>query len=381
MPTQALPDAKDKLLFTPGPLTTSRTVKQAMLRDLGSRDFEFIRLVRDVRARLLAVAQTSQEHGYEAVLMQGSGTFAVEAMLSSTVPPDGKLLVVANGAYGERMATMAKVLKIDLTTLSYPEETSPVVDDIAKALHQDAAVTHVAVVHCETTTGMVNPIERIGDVVHRAGRRFCVDAMSSFGAIPIDIAASRIDYLVASANKCLEGVPGIAFVLARRDALDATRTYARSLSLDVYAQWRGLEANGQFRFTPPTHVLLALDQALTELEDEGGVTARAARYRANHQRLIAGMRALGFREYLHPEQQGYIITSFRYPEHPNFRFEDFYERLNQKGMVIYPGKVSRADCFRIGTIGRIFAEDLDVLLAMVREVMGEMELPLPQRIG
>jgi 2-aminoethylphosphonate-pyruvate transaminase len=369
--------AKDKTLFTPGPLTTSRTVKQAMLRDLGSRDFEFIGLVRRVRARLLEVAGTSQAGGYEAILMQGSGTFAVESMLSSTVPPDGKLLVVINGAYGERIAMMANVLKIDATALRYAEDVTPVADDVAEALQRDAAITHVVVVHCETTTGIVNPIADIGRVVQRFHKHYCVDAMSSYAAIPIDVEGSGIDYLVSSANKCLEGVPGIGLVLARRAALAATRGYGRSLSLDLHAQWQGLESNGQFRFTPPTHVLLALDQALNELAAEGGVPGRAARYRANYECLIAGMRALGFAEYLHPEQQGYIITSFRYPDHPRFGFEEFYDRLNRRGMVIYPGKVSRADCFRIGTIGRIFTADISNLLATIRDVMEDMGMSVP----
>jgi 2-aminoethylphosphonate-pyruvate transaminase len=364
--------AKDKTLFTPGPLTTSRTVKQAMLRDLGSRDFEFIALVKRVRERLLAAAGTSTARGFESVLMQGSGTFAVEAMLSSSVPSHGKVLVIVNGAYGERMISIAGALRIETAILRYAEDSLPSADELAAALARDSAVTHVAVVHCETTTGIVNPIEAIGAIVRRFGKRYCVDAMSSFGAIPIDLEAAGIDHLAASANKCLEGVPGIGFVLARRAALEECQGRARSLSLDLHAQWRGLETSGQFRFTPPTHVLLALDQALAELEQEGGVTGRAARYRANHERLIVGMRALGFREYLSADRQGYVITAFRYPEHPNFRFEEFYERLNRRGMVIYPGKVSRADCFRIGTIGRIFVEDIDLLLAAIREVLGEM---------
>ncbi len=366
--------AKDKLLFTPGPLTTSRTVKLAMLRDLGSRDAEFIELVRSVRKRLLVVGGVSAEAGYEAVLIQGSGTFAVEAVVSSTVPPDGKLLVVANGAYGERIAQMAAVLRLEHTVLRCAEDTTPVPEEVAAVLAREARITNVVMVHCETTTGIINPIDAIGRVVRGFGLVFCVDAMSSFGAVPIDPPASGIDFLIASANKCLEGVPGIALVLARRDALLATEGFARSLSLDLLAQWRGLETNGQFRFTPPTHVLLALDQALRELEDEGGVTARAARYRANHATLVDGMRALGFAELLEPRDQGYIITSFRYPEDPRFDFEQFYARLSRKGMVIYPGKVSRADCFRIGTIGRLFEADVRCLLAMVRETVAEMGL-------
>jgi len=370
--------ARDKTLFTPGPLTTSRTVKQAMLRDLGSRDFAFIELVRRVRERLLGLAGVSQAAGYEAVLVQGSGTFGVEAVLGSCVPRDGKLLVIANGAYGERMLAMAAVLGIAHTALRYAEDTVPVAGDVDHALAADPAVTTVAVVHCETTTGLVNPIAEIGAVVEDRGKTYCVDAMSSFGAIPLDLSDGRIDFMMTSANKCLEGTPGVSIVLARRAALEQADA-ARSLSLDLRAQWRGLEANGQFRFTPPTHVILALGQALAELAAEGGVPGRAARYAANHERLLAGMRALGFREYLRPALQGSIITSFRYPTDPHFDFDEFYERLNDKGLVIYPGKVSQADCFRIGTIGRVFPADIDVLLVMIRETLSEMHVAIPVR--
>ncbi len=363
--------SKDKLLFTPGPLTTSMTVKQAMLKDLGSRDIEFIDLVKDIRSRLLEIGGVGDE-GYEAIIMQGSGTFTLEAVVSSTVPPDGKLLVIINGAYGRRIAQIAGIHNIQTTALEFPENQVPDLEQIEKALEADAAITNVAVIHCETTTGLINPVKDIGQIVQRHSRRLFVDAMSSFGAVPIDLAEWGIDYLVSSANKCIEGVPGFGFALARREALMQTEGIARSLSLDLLSQWKGLDQNGQFRFTPPTHALLAFHQALLELEAEGGVPGRAARYRANYETLIAGMGAMGFQEYLEPEDRGYIITSFRYPPHPKFDFDEFYKRLNDRGYVIYPGKVSQADCFRIGTIGRIFESDVNDLLAALREVVAEM---------
>ncbi|NUN95595.1 MAG: 2-aminoethylphosphonate--pyruvate transaminase [Candidatus Omnitrophica bacterium] len=367
--------SNDKPLFTPGPLTTSRTVKQAMLRDLGSRDFEFVGLVRDIRDRLLALGGVDSET-YAAIPMQGSGTFAIEAVLSSAIPPEGKLLVIVNGAYGKRMVQMARIHKIDTLALEFPEDQRPSLDEADRMLASHPGVTHVAVVHCETTTGILNPIEELGRMVRARALRFVVDAMSSFGAIPTDLARCEIDFLVSSANKCIEGVPGFAFVLARKEALLETEGWARTLSLDILAQWRGLESNGQFRFTPPTHALLAFHQALLELEQEGGVEGRHARYSHNHEVLIRGMREIGFEEYLAPELQGPIITSFRYPEHPNFSFEEFYRRLNERNYVIYPGKVSNADCFRIGTIGRIFESDILALLAAVREVVLEMGVEL-----
>ncbi len=367
--------SKDKLLFTPGPLTTSMTVKQAMLQDLGSRDFEFIELVKEIRSRLLEIGGVG-DGGYEAIIMQGSGTFTLEAVVSSTVPQDGKMLVIINGAYGRRIAQIADIHSIQTTALEFPENQVPDLEQIENALKADAEITNVAVIHCETTTGLINPVKDIGQIVQRHSRRLFVDAMSSFGAVPMDLAEWGIDYLVSSANKCIEGVPGFGFALARREALMQTEGIARSLSLDLLSQWKGLDQNGQFRFTPPTHALLAFRQALLELEAEGGVAGRAARYRANYETLIAGMGAIGFQEYLEPEDRGYIITSFRYPPHPNFEFDEFYERLNNRGYVIYPGKVSQADCFRIGTIGRLFESDVNDLLTALREVIAEMAIEL-----
>lgn len=366
---------KDKVLFTPGPLTTSQTVKAAMLRDLGSRDFEFIEAIKTIRQSLLEIAGV-QKGEYEAVPMQGSGTFAIEAVLSSTIPPGGKLLVIINGAYGKRIQHIANVLKIDVDVLTYPENTMPSPADVEETLSKDSAITHVAVIHCETTTGIMNPIQKIGEIVHKHKRIYFIDAMSSFGAIPIDFNSCHIDYLVSSANKCIEGVPGFAFAICRNELFLKTESYARSLSLDLYHQWKGLESNGQFRFTPPTHTLLAFHQALMELKEEGGVEARANRYRANYDTLVAGMRKMGFQEYLPAELQGYIITSFVYPTHPNFAFETFYESLNQKDQVIYPGKVSDADCFRIGNIGRIFPADVQTLLGAIRQTLDELQIKL-----
>ena len=366
--------AQDKPLFTPGPLTTSLTVKQAMLRDLGSRDVEFITAVRELRDELLSVAGVSQEAGYEAIIMQGSGTFSVEAVIASTMPPRGKLLVVVNGAYGDRIVKIAKVHQIETVVQQYRENELPSLDAIDQALAEDDEIKMVVAVHCETTSGIINPIEKIGQIVSKHGRCYFVDSMSAFGAVPLDFAAAHIDFLVSSANKCIEGVPGFGFCICRRDALLATRGWSRTLSLDLLGQWEGLEKNGQFRFTPPTHTILAFRQALRELEQEGGVAGRAARYEENYRTLLAGMRRLGFNEYVDPEIQGYIITSFRYPEDPNFQFEKFYDLLNESGFVIYPGKVSDADCFRIGNIGRIDKSDVEALLEAISNVLETMQV-------
>ncbi|MFO0790988.1 MAG: 2-aminoethylphosphonate--pyruvate transaminase [Pirellulales bacterium] len=368
---------RDKPLFTPGPLTTSLTVKEAMLRDLGSRDDEFIEIVRSIRSQLLSLAGVSQSQGYECVLLPGSGTYSVEAVVSSAVPPDRKLLAIVNGAYGNRIVTIAKRHGIEAIILNSRENALPSLSDIERTLEDHPEILLTAVVHCETTSGIMNPIEAIGQIVSSHGGRYFVDSMSAFGAVPIDFEAAQIDFLVSSANKCIEGVPGFGFAICRRDALAETEGLARTLSLDLFAQWQELERSGQFRFTPPTHTLLAFNQALKELAAEGGVCGRGDRYRQNHELLCRGMQKLGFSEYVPRQLQGSIITSFRYPRHANFNFTEFYQQLNDKGFVIYPGKVSDADCFRIGTIGRLSTSDVTALLSAIREALGEMGIELP----
>ncbi|WP_339911722.1 2-aminoethylphosphonate--pyruvate transaminase [Symmachiella dynata] len=366
----------DKVLFTPGPLSTSPTVKQAMLRDVGSWDQEFIDIVQRIRSQLLTLAGVSKSAGYEAVPLQGSGSFGVEAAIGSSVPPGGKMLSLVNGAYGERIVKMAQHLKIDQVVLRTEEHEIPDVEKVRQTLADDADITNVIVVHCETTTGIVNPIEEIGNIVAAAGRIYTVDAMSSFGALPIDLPACHIDYLISSANKCLQGVPGFSFVLARRAVLEASEGHARSLCLDLLDQWRAFETHGRFRYSPPTHSFLALEQALVELEAEGGMSGRAARYEENRRTLIAGMRRLGFREYLQPEQQSCIISTFHYPADPKFDFDTFYNVLKERGSIIYPGKLGDVDCFRIGTIGHMFPADVENLLAAIEDAIAVMELDM-----
>ena len=375
----ALPAAKDKLLFTPGPLTTSLSVKQAMLHDAGSWHFEFNALVADVRERLLQLAGVARATGWEVVPLQGSGTFGVEAVFQTCVPAEGKVAVLTNGAYGDRIVQMLKHARIVHVVLRALEDQPVDPDALDQLLAQDKAVTHIAVVHCETTTGIINPIEAIGRVARKHGKIHVVDAMSSFGAIPIDFEACGIDFLISSANKCIEGVPGFAFVFCRRQVLIACEGYARSLSLDLLGQLKGFEKNGQFRYTPPTHALLAFHQALAEIEQEGGVAARGARYRRNHETLMAGMGELGFRALLPAPVQSYIITAFRTPADPQFSFEAFYRQLSDRGFIIYPGKLTQVDTFRIGNIGRLFPSDLDQLVHAIRGTMREMGCAVPVR--
>lgn len=362
------------LLFTPGPLTTSATVKEAMLKDMGSRDYAFMNAVKEIRSGLLTLANVSKEKGYECVIMQGSGTFGVESVISSVIGEKEKLLVLANGAYGERIAKMAKIHRLNHEVVRFDEDTIVTPESVEKYLAANSEITHVACIHSETTTGLFNPIGVIGEVCKKYGKVFIVDAMSSFGGVVMDMSAMNIDFLISSSNKCIEGVPGFAFALCKKSELEKAKGQARSLSLDIYDQWAGLEANGQFRFTPPTLSIMAFQQAMKELEIEGGVAAREKRYKANKSILDEGMHHMGFKQYLAPQIQGHIITSFLYPDTPKFRFNEFYSKLNDRGFVIYPGKLSKADAFRIGNIGQIFPDDVKALLEAIAIVMKEFEI-------
>jgi 2-aminoethylphosphonate-pyruvate transaminase len=362
------------LLLTPGPLTTSKTVKQSMLRDYCTWDRDYNDLVTEIRGRLVRLALGDRgpttRDDYTAVLMQGSGTFAVEATIGSIIPPHGRLLVVNNGAYGQRMVQIAARLKIDCTELAQSEIEPAKPAQIEQALARDPRITHVALVHCETTTGMLNPAAEVGRIARRHGKIFVLDAMSSFAGIPFTIEDVAAHYLITSANKCIQGVPGFGVVIADRAELEKTAGWARSLSLDLFDQWREMETKGgKWRYTSPTHVVRAFSTALDELDAEGGVAARHKRYCENHRVLVEGMQRLGFQLLLAPEHRSPIITSFLYPLDPSFSFEALYAALKQRGFVIYPGKISQAETFRIGTIGHVFPRDIARLIECLEEVV------------
>ncbi len=357
-------DAKPSpILLTPGPLNTSAATKQAMLRDWGSRDQEFLDLTASIARRLVAIVNGDPE--YVAVPLQGSGTFALEATLGTLIGPKDKLLVLTNGAYGGRLQRIAAILGRAHGTLDHPEHLPLDPDWLDKVLTADAAISHVAAVHCETSSGMLNPIAEIALVCRRHRRRLIIDAMSSLGAVPIDAAALGAEAIVSSANKCLEGVPGLAFAIIRRGALMAAKNQSPSLSFDLYAQWQGFEGNGQWRFTPPTHVIAALDRALIEHASEGGVAGRSSRYRENHAVLVAGMRALGFETFLPDGLQAPTIVAFRQPK--GFDFASFYGQMRNRGYVVYPGSLTEQPTFRIGCMGHIFAKDMQAALAAAAE--------------
>ncbi len=360
----------DAWLLTPGPLTTSRKVKQAALHDYGSRDHHLIAINQDMRERLVAIVHGRDE--FVAVPLQGSGTFVVEAMLGTFVPKSGKLLVLINGAYGTRMVRICDYIGRETAILETPENVPVDPAHVDRVLANDSSITHVVIVHCETTTGILNPIAEVGAVVARHDRKYLIDAMSAFGAIALDSRHIRFDAVVASSNKCLEGIPGMGFCIARKSALQQTSGNAHSLTLDLYEQWVSMEKNAQWRFTPPVQVIASFHQALKEFEAEGGVEGRGGRYQNNCKILVEGMRQLGFETLLPDELQAPIIVTFLTPQDPKFEFEDFYDRLRDKGYIIYPGKLTVADTFRIGCIGRIDAEQMYGVLNVIEATLKQM---------
>ena len=353
-------------LLTPGPLTTTDTVKKEMLFDHCTWDEDYKQITQNIRKELLRLAHVSEDI-YTAVLMQGSGTFGVESVIGSSVGSHDKLLVCANGAYGERMAEIAS--KMDKDVIIYRENYDRIPDaaKVAKLLENDPEITHVGMIHSETTSGILNDIAAVGKAVKTAGKTFIVDAMSSFGGVDIDVSGIGIDFLISSANKCIQGVPGFSFIICKREALKACRGVSKSLSLDLYDQWETMEKDGKWRFTSPTHTVLAFARALKELEAEGGISARSKRYYDNNRELIRRMKAMGIRPYIDSEHQGPIITTFFYPEGKSFSFDEMYYYIKDRGYAIYPGKVTDADTFRIGNIGEIYLEDIDRVCSIMED--------------
>jgi 2-aminoethylphosphonate-pyruvate transaminase len=365
----------EPLLLTPGPLTTSKTVKQAMLRDWGSRDRDFIELTRVVCDELTRIAGADPKSGrFACVPIQGSGTFAVEAVVDTLVPRNGRLLILVNGAYGRRIQKICAYINRDCEILECAEDEPTPVDRLAGILDGDASISHVAAFHCETTSGILNPLEDIAGVVAGAGRKLIVDAMSTFGAIEIDAERLGLSAVIASANKCLEGVPGMGFAVINADDLAGAAGNATSLSLDLHDQWQNFQETGQWRFTPPTHVLAALAQAIREHDEEGGIAGRGARYADNCRILRDGMAAMGFQPLLTEEVQAPIIVTYHAPMDDNYDFGAFYDALHAKGFAIYPGKITKADSFRIGCIGRIDGDDIRQALAAISETIAEQNI-------
>ncbi|WP_413206920.1 2-aminoethylphosphonate--pyruvate transaminase [Rhodospirillum sp. A1_3_36] len=364
---------RDPYLLTPGPLTTSDRTKQAMLRDWGSWDGDFKAVTARIRSRLVdIIGGGALEDPFVCVPMQGSGSFVVEAMLGTLVPRDGKVLVPMNGAYGQRMVKSLTVMGRAVVPLDKGDYLPPTPEEIDRILANDPAITHLALVHCETSSGILNPLRAIAEVVAKHGRRLLIDAMSSFGALSIDARSLPFDAVVASANKCLEGVPGFGWALVKRSVLEAAEGQAHSLTLDLHDQWRAMEASGQWRFTPPTHVVVALDAALDQYLEEGGLLGRHARYAHNRDILVTGLERQGFHPLLDSRWRSPIIVTFHSPAHPKFSFPAFYEAVKRRGFVLYPGKLTKVESFRVGCIGQVFPEQMNAVVAAMGEALTEL---------
>ena len=356
-------------LLTPGPLTTSRTVKEEMMVDHCTWDNDYKQITQKIRAELLELAHVSPEE-YTAVLMQGSGTFGVESAITSSVGKDGKVLILSNGAYGERQEDICRHAGINYRIQKFPYYETPDATVVEQILQEDPDITHVSMVHSETTSGILNDIESVARVVKAAGKVFIVDAMSSFAGVEIPVADWGIDFIISSANKCIQGVPGFSFIICRLDELMKCEGKAVSLSLDLYDQWKGM-FDGKWRFTSPTHVVLAFAKAIEEMKEEGGIPARSKRYADNQKLLVSEMAKLGYKTYIDEAHQGPIITTFFYPENCNYTFKEMYEYIKARGYAIYPGKVTEAETFRIGNIGEIYREDIEKLIAIYKDFLAE----------
>jgi 2-aminoethylphosphonate-pyruvate transaminase len=356
---------EEPYLLTPGPLTTATSTKTAMLKDWGSWDEDFKGVTAEIRARLVAMCGGGDT--YDCVPMQGSGTFSVEAALASFIPKDGKALVLMNGAYGQRSAKILDYIGRDHVSLDKGDYLPPMPEEVAEILEKDADITHVLVVHCETSSGILNPLQGISDVTYKMGRKLIVDSMSAFGAVPVDVADVPFEALVSSANKCIEGVPGFGFILAKKSALEASKGNSHSLSLDVYDQWEYMNKTGQWRFTPPTHTVVAFLEALRLHEKEGGVVGRLARYSSNRDILVNGMIEMGFAPLLDKQWLSPIITTFFSPDDESFDFKTFYNEIKSRGYVIYPGKLTEAESFRIGFIGALDNQVMRGVLKAIKE--------------
>jgi len=361
---------RDPILLTPGPLTTSLQTKAAMLRDWGSWDAKFNAVTARVRERLLAIINAAGSH--VCVPMQGSGTFSIEAAVNTLVPRDGHVLTLVNGAYGKRMARLTEMMGRKSSILETADGVPASAADVGRALDADASITHVGLIHCETSTGILNPLPEIAAAVAGRGRRLIVDAMSSFAALPIDAAAVPFDALVAASGKCVEGPPGMGFVFVRKGVLDTCAGNSTSLSLDLHDQWTYMEKTTQWRFTPPTHIVVALDAALEQYAAPGGQPARHARYSANCEALLAGMKDLGFSAFLDPKIQAPIIVTFHAPGDPKYAFKAFYDKVRDKGFVLYPGKLTQVETFRVGCIGAIGPEEMRHAVNAIRDALREL---------
>ena len=365
--------ANDRILLTPGPLTTSLQTKLAMLRDWGSWDVEFIGVTARVRKSLLKIVHGEDSH--VVVPLQGSGTFSIEAAVATLVPANGHVLVLDNGAYCKRAAKLTSLMGRRCTLMPFADDEAVSSSALREKLTADDSITHVVLIHCETGAGVLNPLQAVADTCADLNKSLIVDAMSSFAAIEIDAQKTRFDALIAASGKCLEGVPGMGFVFIRKVLLDGCAGQSQSLAMDLHDQYVYMEKTGQWRFTPPTHVVVALAEAISQFEAEGGQPARLARYTNNYETLVRGMTALGFKPFLDPAIQAPIIVTFHAPSHANYDFKRFYEAAKARGFILYPGKLTQVETFRVGCIGAITSVEIEQAVHAVALALQELSIP------
>jgi 2-aminoethylphosphonate-pyruvate transaminase len=342
---------QEPILLTPGPLTTSPATRQAMLRDWGSWDAQFNRITASLCRDLVDIVQGGED--YVCVPLQGSGTFSVEAAIGTLTPRSARILVPDNGAYCQRILKICRYLGRDAVALPIPEDQAASAAAIDEALTRDASITHVAQVHLETGAGVLNPLADIARVCQKHGKGLIVDAMSSFGAVEIDARSMPFDALIAASGKCLEGVPGMGFVIAKKSVLEGSAGNSHSLAMDLHDQYTYMQKTTQWRFTPPTHVVAALRAAVDQFLAEGGQPVRGERYRKNCRALVDGMASLGFRPFLAPAVQAPVIVTFHAPADSHYDFKAFYAAVRDRGYILYPGKLTQIETFRVGCIGAI----------------------------
>ncbi len=352
---------KRNILLNPGPATTTDTVKQALVvPDICHREKAFTQLVWQIRQDLLKVVN-ADDH-YTSILFAASGTGALEACLTSIVAPQKKIAIINNGSYGARLLKIAERYQIEAVNFEYPFDQALPLAEIEKQIAADSSIDYVAMIHHETSSGLLNPLSEIGAMCQRLGRRFIVDAMSSYAGVPIDVTTDHIDYLISSSNKCLQGMPGLSFVIANKADLLASAGNARSFYFDLHAQYQSLETNGQLAFTPPVQVMYALRQALDELLTET-VAGRIARYRQNYDRLLTGLNKLGFRCLTPSERQSFILAIVQFPDNGVvYNFDELHDYLYEKGYTIYPQKLPITNTFRLSCLGDLHPVDIDNFL-------------------
>lgn len=349
-----------KILLNPGPATTTDTVKQAMIvEDICPREKDFGDLLDSIKHDLVKVVHGDPE--YVAALFTASGTGGLEAAITSAVPKGKKLLVVDNGAYGARMANIAMTYNIEVITYKLPYGDYPDAQHIEKLLQKDKDISHLAIVHHETTTGMLNPVEEVCKIARQNNVEVIVDCMSSYAGIPIDIKKWDAGYLISSSNKCIQGMPGMVFVIFKKALLPELQKQKRSFYFDLYSQYSGFEKTGQMQFTPPVQVAYALRQAIDEYFAEGEMN-RWNRYQENWNTLYDGLARLGLQFLLPDEYQSKILLAIKEPEHPQYDFNAMHDFLYARGFTIYPGKGAKEATFRLSVLGDLSKNDIQAFL-------------------